>query len=409
MDNDKDLLVLEKNNKTKWFLIIFLILLLGGGIAFYYFKYFNNPVYVISKGLSKVYESYDNVMDIDENKPYRVSGNLKLGIDSSDQEMQEIYDVVNNIDLLYNINLSEKDELYNIEIDSKYLDSKLFNGKIISNKDKVYLYLEDLYDKYLYVETEEVSKNELVEDLNEEDYANILGGLQTAFTESFNDNDFKREKTTITDDGKKISVYKNYLVIDNTNYKRIFKNVLTKLRDDEKFIASFNKALEEKNAKDMLEEELNALLSSEFDGKIEFVVYSKGYTNKFVKLSVNIYEMDQVYNVDVDCDKITINQGDAKDDLMTVVIDVETNNWQVSITMADQLDLGLEKITMKFGMLFSNINSVEKIDESKAINIEKLTDDELMGIYQKILQNEGFNRLIEDFSLGMGSDLGISA
>jgi len=383
---------LKKSSKLKWIILPLIILLICGGFYLYYVKVFNNPSFIIMKELSRISNSFDKIDNIDTDKPYRIFGNLKFDIKAKDLDLQKDYDFLNKLDILYNLDISEREKLYNFDFDSKYLDSRLLGGKIIIEKNKTYLHMNDLYDKYILLED---AVDDSMEEISNEDDITMFKCRLESIVASLTDEDFKREKATIKNNDEEISVYKNYLFINETNYRRIFTDAINRLKNNQEYIDAAKKnGKDETDIKESLDEWLAEVLSEGFNGSLEFIIYTKKYTNEFVKLEF-------VFEAEDEFDSLKVEYNGNNQVLMTVgsesiKIDINDNSYQFTINIED-LDDDIESLTIKLSLIGANLDYIERYDTSKYIDIDKITEDDFNEIYQKLLQNEGINRLLEDY------------
>lgn len=404
MEDDRDLLVLEKSNKTGWILLIIILLLVIGGLVFYYFMYFSNPVYVIGKGLKDYSDFNLRQEEINENAPIRIRGGIELDYHSNDEEVQKVYDVFNDLNVLYSIDGDLIKDEYSLKISSKYQEEDLINGRLYMNSEAEYLYLEGIFDKYIKVLLDEDDESSS-SDAPEEDVLKLVDGLKDAVINSLTKDDFKREKETITYNDKKMSVYKNYVTYNENNCKRITDGALNGLKDNTEFMNTLKKYSTEEEINEMFMELEESLLLI----KGEVIVYTKGLLNEFVQFVIKFDAEEEWFKFEDDAKgkmKITF----FSDNLLTETV-VQTNslyNYTISSTITDSDDI---KSTLTSTLIVENIEKIDKVDDSKAINLEDLSDDDYLKIMENIGNNKGLNKLIESFNdlLTFNEDFSITA
>ena len=350
-------------------------------------------MYAVGKGIKHLSSVYLEEEKIDFSKPIRVRGSLNFELESNDDEIQKQYDIFNDIDILYSIDFDSNKEIMNTKLSSKFQEKDLINGKLVVQNKSIYLYLEDLYNKYIKIgEDFEDGSDESFDSLNKENINNLINGYINAFNGVFKEEYFKREKDTINYQGEKIDVYKNYFILDQSNYKIIFNEVLTNLKNDDNFINALSD-LSKEDAKKLIEESIDNLNKESFSGEYEFIVYTKGYNNEFVKALIIMKQEKDWINIELDgIDTITMNVGGS--DMEPVeFIWKKTGENAYSTTLKIEDDE--EKIVITLTEIIETIEKVEKVNDSNAVSISELTEDEVMEIMIKISENEGLNAIME--------------
>ena len=115
MEDDNDILEIDKSSKAKWILLIIFFLLIIGGVCVYYFIFFNNPIYAMEKGLNKYQLFYEKEESLDDDKPMRIRGGIDFDLKGNTIEEQKVYDIFNNISLLYTLEGDLENDLYNLK------------------------------------------------------------------------------------------------------------------------------------------------------------------------------------------------------------------------------------------------------------------------------------------------------
>ncbi len=315
---------------------------------------------------------------------------LKINGTSNDTDTTEILKVLSKIDVSGEYGIDYENKMVNINIESNYDHQKLLNMSLYGEESTIYIYLEDLYDQYLQTDMEEYDS--LFESAqNQKDYKNILEGIRKAMVDSLKEEYFTTSTEEI--DGK--TVTKTTLTIDQDNYQTVEQDVTNTLLEDNDFIQSLANLSEKEESE--IREVLNNLveeteLSAELEETIEISIYTSG--QNFVRLEIKDAE-DSItvtknqtqydYKIVSSTDgtyqgSITINQNDNNVSLTILVAD-ETNENSLEIIMTSTTEYDVD---------------VEKQEITKFKNIDDLTTEETYDIYYKLLEQEGFTKLVAD-------------
>lgn len=398
MEKENNVLELEKSNKTGVILLIVGLLLIIGGSVYCYINYFNNPSYIVKKGINKVTNIYKESKKQEKSgdKPFNISGNLEFDFKANDNDVQKMFDVFNNLDILYNFDIYTKNEISYFKLNSKYEDKDLININMYQEKKLLYIYLEDLFDKYIKLsELSEIVDNiENENKVNDKDIEIIIQGLFDALSNSFLENDFHREKEELTIENKKVEVYNNYILYNKENYKEINERLIKNINDNKELINTLNKVFGEDKVKEIFNE-IKEMDDIE-DSSIEMCIYTKGLTNEFVKMIINLEVEDsnlifEINNEDV----IKVSVIGEGIDMMISLEQNDLNNYFINLNIIEE-ELG--NINVKLSMIMESIKEVSEIDISNVIDYDKLGEDDFNNIMEKISKNETINMLIKDIT-----------
>lgn len=118
-----------------------------------------------------------------------------------------------------------------LDYDTKYKDQALLSGKAYLTSDKIYLYLNNIYNKYIYLDNSDSEFNSLFKKVDSTDLTNIENSLAKALKNSLTDEYYSKQR-----EGTK-NIY--ILTINKNNNNEFFKNLLTNLENDSTFIKSY--------------------------------------------------------------------------------------------------------------------------------------------------------------------------
>ena len=371
------------NSKVGVLIAILLILVLAliGVIATKFIFENQNPVKALVTNTFEYLEG--NIKDYSQ-----VSGTfaLKVNGNSNDNDANEIFAMLNKIDLegTYGVDLDNK--IISLDLKSNYDKEKLLNLNLYAENGIGYVYLEDIYDKYIKTDIE--NYDDMFKKTNKEDYKVILKSMNKAINKSLKDDYFETSKETV--DGKKLT--KTKLNLSTENQETLKNDILKSLLEDSEFLKSAATITEK------TEDEIKENIQDEIDTKVEssgatLTIYTEG--NKFVKLELKqesdtmeiTKESDDVYNYSITSDNETYSG--------TLKVTKQNENTTVSFSIKDSANTSYE-VTLTTSAQYNKEISKKSID--KSIDYKDLTDEDTSTIYSNILKNEGITNLLTDFS-----------
>lgn len=389
-ENNIDVLVLEKNSKVGYILIILIMLLLIGGGVYYYFNYLTNPSYIMGKALKKV--SLKELETV--NGPFRVRGSAKFGFEDANSEYQDTYDILNNLDLLYNLEMDLEEKVSKIGLSSQYKNKDFLNLKAYQEGEEVYLLLENIYDKYLKVDYAKEEKSDEVPSISKEDIKVIAEGVLEVIKDAFLESDYRREKVSIDYSKKRIEVYKNYLSYNEDNYMIINKRISESIKENKELLDTLNRVIgKEKIDKFLLE----LIKEQDMEGlNLEFVIYTQGITNKFIKMMINMWDNDGKLIMEID-NKKTFSFSFEMDEIVLklTITENEMNNCLINLNFSED---GVGSINAEVSMIYEKLKVVDKINKDKVVDVKELTEEDLLAIFEKVNENETLSQIVNDYS-----------
>lgn len=406
LNNDTDTSHQEEpkpKKKNKIVLPLIIILILIAGVVAVYFLVFNNPKRIfsktISKGFSYLYDNLDNV-----NKYDTTSGTVSLSYEltSEDENMQSVFDMVNGIDFNFAYTVDYKNKLMNFDFDSTYNNEKLLNLSVYGENGKGYVLLKDIYDKYLSTDIE--GYEEIFNTTkNQTEVKTILKSAEKALNKALTNDDFIKSEETIKINGKDVKVTNNALVLNNKNFNRISKSVLTTLKNDADFISAVNKISNDESVdtKATLENAIANIGEVDPDDKttITISIYTKGILKEFVGLNIEVKEEtatvisfiktnENTYSLVAKQDNDEVLNGTIKLDVKN---DSNGGNSNVELTMdiPTMMSVKLDvKSTVKHNVEFN------KVDVTNSVDAASLTEVETNTIMTNLMANPGLAKLI---------------
>lgn len=404
----EDLNLLENNNDFKEIInrkgsnagklivvIILFLLMIGLGVGGYVFYKFNNsPKVLFVKTLSKYTllknDSNDLINFLSKLKDgytFSINNNVKI---KSDKE--EIMNALVNIKLTNNF---EK-KLANLNINFDDNNGSVINFNSLMEENRTYLKLNDIFDKYYYLDEDNSS---LFEDSEIVDDSKLIEVVSNSFSSYFTDDKFSKENV---DDNVKITVglsdkdfydLINLIVNDLKNSKVLevyaskefpiediyngLDDFISELKNElnlESKDITYSYSIYEKNNK-LIKQELSIrdiLVAIEGDTKGNIYVYNEGkivltgnYNKNYFKLS---YEEDGV-NLNLSIDYKNNTSASEFDSNYNIVLRIN------ELTISDYVKLNI-----------NDNKEILEIDKENSKKIDDITAVEEEQIYNKFFE-----------------------
>ncbi len=398
----------KEKKKNKFILPIIIVIAVLGLLVALYFLLFNNPKKVfdktISSGFDALYESLDMATKYDTMSG---SGSLSYKLSATDASMQSVFDMINGIAFDYKYAVDYKNKLMNVDFNSTYNNEKLIDLSVYGENGKGYVFLKDVYNKYLSTDIE--GYEDIFETTkNQEEVKVILTSVEKALSKSLTNDDFVKEEVTIKVNGKDEKVTSNALVLTNENFNRICKSMLTTLKDDADFISAVNKISQDENVdtKDALEDVIANIGEVDTTDKstVKLSIYTKGILKQFVGINFEVNDEntiavsmiktnDDTYSIvgkqdnkEVVTGTLKVNATDSTSDVEIIVNVPDVVNVQVNV-----------KSTVNYNSTFN------KVDVTNSVDANTLTDVEANTIMTNLMTNPGLSKLITNIQALMGS------
>ncbi|MBQ8681798.1 MAG: hypothetical protein IJ509_02695 [Bacilli bacterium] len=356
------------------FLIVLLIGLIGCGIAYYKLIYSKNGIQTL---LGYAFNYLED--NIDDYNSITSTFSIEMEIQSNDNSKKEWFNMFKELDLSGNFGIDCQEKIMSLDFETDFDNKDLIDGNVYVENDKGYIYLNELYSKYIEVD---LSNNNQV--FVQDNYKNIILSLVSVFNKSLKEEYLTKEKVEL--DSKK--VMKSTLNLTGNNYQQFMTAMVNLLVNDEKFMESYC------NITGMTVEDAKNSLNKKIDDKhggYKFTLYTKG---------ISFVQLDAV----IDSNKLVIKQKDNKysyefydneervfEGNVTVNKDRDKNTYLVSY-YDNREDYGIEAIAS--GKV--NLNGkVEKKEINNSIYYDELNYIDILGIYSKIMSNEGLVKILE--------------
>lgn len=355
-------------------LIIILLLAIGAGIYYYFFMY-NTPKKLLTEFLNTTYtKAEEKITNINDNTNYSIKTNLQ----TTDTETAKIFNVINSLTIngKASINTNTNTIISNINI--LYEEESILDIDAILKNNNFYLKPNDLYDKYILLETEEENNIDVT---SKDEYKILLTAYKDAIINSLTDENITKESVKINNS----NVTKITLNIDET----FLKNIYNELISNDKFIISYanisNKTKEEVIQE--LENERNEITSSQSNkfilclNKSEFISAELLTENESIKIAKEGNKYSYEY---IDEEKNTY-----KGYIITSDNSMTINYYDTSTNSTYEFTINYTK----------NNEEITTPDLTNSINSNDMTLDDTMEIMSKLQENKKLEKFITDLGL----------
>lgn len=247
----------------------------------------SQPKFIIGKAIDKIV-----YMDNDYNSKV-MEAELKLSLDSKDENVKELSDEIKKCKLTIGQQIDNKSKKAISELGLTYDNKDVISGQIIYTDDTTYLYLKDLLDKYIDLDSEEMNK--MVETLlfNDDITKNEKNNQKKAV--NIIKNELKKQikengsfsKSTEKLEGEKAN--KATVKFSKKEWNNVLINTLSELSENKDYLDCFKESKEDtiKELKSSLEEK-----NTSDNGTIEISVYTKGLLKQFKGIEIKFDDQD---------------------------------------------------------------------------------------------------------------------
>lgn len=400
-------------------IILIVLVLLGIGAFLVYKFFFNKPDKVVKGLINNAYDKFETSLKKYDVKDESVLVNADLTINTNIEGMEDLNGVKFNITsgMDYKNNKFEFGLSY-LENDNKVLDALMY----LLDKN-AYLVLKDIYTNPIKINTEEIKFEEITTEatsVKPEDIEFLMKRFKDIFLDSLNMNDFKQSSATITLDGKDTKVKKVSYTLDDVKTRNLINNIIDNMSNDKEFMEKL--ASLSNTDVETLKEELKSSKvdsNSENDETIKFDIYTKGVTDDFVGMDIELSNASNIKirknnentTVEANMSGVLINLTIKEESEEKSTIDININVLGQEITgqiISEEkvIDPKTTESKVIFNMKYQEqeigytLNmkqqlgaNIADIDISNAKATEELTEEELNLIEQKLMEKLAGSKL----------------
>ena len=389
---------MKKQNSGKAIIIaIFLILALAiAGGVYYYIKTTTPKNVFVNKinGLMDTSKS-QNVKDITKfNTTLSLSGN----IETTNKEVAEIANIINNGKIKLNIQSDMNNTLVNADLD--YKNEKLLQAKALykSGDSNVYVFVQDLFDKYFKIDTNTTLNNSIEVKSDELELVNQTKAqsiIKEIITKILKEDYFYKENV----DG----MTKNTMKLSLAEIEEVYNSFITELKDNQEYLNCYKNP---EKAKEMFENTQKSVkeaidtYNKEIDSDkaiLEISLYTKGFSKEAEKIEFKVKTPESEEG------KITINKVDKetygfsfeyKTEKDGVNVTAEAFKGTVKFEKKDNetvnIDLVIDnvpdvgKVTLNMELKNSENVNIEDVNTSNSVDINSMKTEDLFKLYTNL-------------------------
>ena len=389
---------MKKQNSGKAIIIaIFLILALAiAGGVYYYIKTTTPKNVFVNKinGLMDTSKS-QNVKDITKfNTTLSLSGN----IETTNKEVTEIANIINNGKIKLNIQSDMNNTLVNADLD--YKNEKLLQAKALykSGDSNVYVFVQDLFDKYFKIDTNTTLNNSIEVKSDELELVNQTKAqsiIKEIITKILKEDYFYKENV----DG----MTKNTMKLSLAEIEEVYNSFITELKDNQEYLNCYKNP---EKAKEMFENTQKSVkeaidtYNKEIDSDkaiLEISLYTKGFSKEAEKIEFKVKTPESEEG------KITINKIDkftygfsfeykTEKDGVNVTAEAfkgtvkfeKKDNETVNINLVIDNVPDVGKVTLNMELKNSENVNIEDVNTSNSVDINSMKTEDLFKLYTNL-------------------------
>ena len=366
MEENKKETPTKKSNKGLVAVLAIIVIAILVGVGYYFLRP-TSPKDVFVGGINSAFESSEKQL-AEEVKKINTTVTLSGNIESSDEEINQVAKYINEGKMSYNVQLDKETKKILLSANIDYQNENLLSGKLYyaNGDENVYLYVQDLFDKYFKFNLKEAVKDEddlsSIQNMFNGDASTTVGKidskkvvtiLKDTIVSNLKDEYFTKEKV----DG----LTKNTMKLTITEIKQMIKNIATSLKDNQEFLNCFEKKEEIKEGLEDLLKEIDETDADEEISNIEVSIYTKGMKNEVEKFEI----------------KLT----NSKSEQMIINI-TETEKGKFVID-ADIPEVG--KVKLNLEVKNDTNTDIENVNVSDSVEINNLSQGDMLKLYGNLM------------------------
>ncbi len=400
-------------------------LLIGGIIAvalviaviLVYFLVLTKPEFIFSKAIDKIFEV--------ESKQYnsiKFDSRIKVSVGAEDESLQEQLAEIEKCTLKLGaqMDISEKKEI--VDLGLEYDNEEVIDAQVYYNDGDMYAYFEGLFDKYIEIDMDEETKeqmNEIFESATSEENLKKSEKIVKIFRDELKaqikeEGTFEQEKETIDIGDKEQKVTKSTLTLSEKQLLKVLSNVCSNLAENDEFVEFFEDDIVEEDLKELAE--LIEETQTNSKNKVEISIYTKGL-NKVVAVDAEVYVEEEATTIVVSVVKedenlysysVSGKMSGAKVDLLNGKVEIKKDKDSKkeqsgkAIITGEVFQTGNAKLEIDYSVKYNN--GVDKIDIKNSVNINELTDVDMEAVMEKLMERPLIGDLITGMNEGLYED-----
>lgn len=397
-------------NKKLIIIIVCVLLVAGLGFGvFYYITVYKSSSKRLNVFANKLFEAplINSLSQVKSNESVELaSGEYEVGLDL-DFDSEKVTGT-----LFGKYGIDTKNKISNVTLNLKNVN--LSGIELIANKnplsievaaaeDKVYVLLQNFYNKYISVPAENIGNIYDGIQQNDFDYKFLVDSLKEAFIDSFSSLDATQSVASETIGGSSVKANVVTIKFDKKNKMKFNNSLLDTIKNNSKLISQIAKLTgkEEKDIIATIDEAKNTeyeedgptfkLLTSNFGGDFLGAIISNEVDNEKSVMELTIENGNY---------KIVFSQDGSKSFEFNISEEITkeaaktTSDYKIDITVF------IKNTAYKAALTLKNVEyvnpKVEKIDTKNSVSIENISEYELNSIMNKVFEFGMFGQLIKE-------------
>lgn len=387
----------EKKSNKKIGIIIAVILILvilaivAGGLVF-----LNNnkkPEKIFAKTVEDMFQMSEEEANA---RTAKVGLELSADIESTDPEIKAMNQILNAIKINFTTEMDLDKKILNANILATYDDEQIVSLDGLIQDEKLYVYLRDLYSRYIEVNEqylEGMDLSTIFETTSDTASKDLLNDIKQILLDEINSREFTQERVELNGE----NVQKSTLRLTPKELLEITLKMMKKVYE-------YQPTEEYRTLIQDLEDEIEYL--EENENYVDISIYTQGFKNELVKadiILVNV-EADEVIVFEVNKNSsnetiisMAINEESTQVSQAAKLIELtinEENENKGSIEMKMNIKEGYSvAVTVKYDVEY-NV-TIEERNTQNSIDIDSLTDADFNEIMSNIQNNEILYGIIE--------------
>ena len=357
----------KKNGKGLVIVLAIVIIALLAGAAYYFLRPTATPKDVFVGGIEKVFESSTKKLGEDIKK-LNTTVSLSGNIESSNEEISKIAQYINQGKLTYNVQMDTEAKKMLVNVGVDYQNENILNGKVYyaSGDENIYVYVQDLFDKYFKVNAKEAAGSEeglaSIDSIFNGEMSTANGKVDTKkvaniIKESLKKNLKDEYFTKETVDG----LTKNTMKLTVGELKALAKNIITELKDNQEYRACFEKQDE---VKQVLEDALK-----------EFDDLKNTYDNN--PFEVSIYTKGPKYDIEKVDAKIELPESKT---LSMTLAEIEKEKYELNAEIPD-----FGKVKLNIEVKEEAATEIENVNTADSVDVNNMTQADQMKLIGNLM------------------------
>lgn len=391
---------LQNNNSNsmvfmhkKLITIIFIVLILFFGvIGIWGYILSSSSKNVFLKTIDKVYnlvfERTDN--EIFNSNTFEMIFDLKINGSTADESSKQFLNMLNKISLNGKAQIDFNNKVFLMNLDSNYDSSSLIKLDTYFKQGKIYLDLNDIYNKKISIDAKELNELFKIKEYYNDIYV-IASKLKDILKSSLKDDYFITDKAKMNVNGVEASVDTTTLLLNYDNFNMLMKDILDEIKNDNQFLESLA------NIAELTKVEILELINDYYDeisdkdnftDDIKFTIYTKGFKRKFVGFSAELRDNNKPLTFSIINDKKNIYTIKCVDGESVNEMYLERNNDIYTFKYEDEsekveISLNIKNYDISYSFAINGLNykgtlTTDEKNNKKLVVSYSMDDDEIV-------------------------------